>query len=205
MKPDLAVDLPSLVPARRGHFQLESGHHGALWLDIERLCLQVRPIRQFARRLAEELRGQRIEAVCGPLVEGAFVALLVAEELDVPFTYAERVPGTSQDGLYPFHYRVPDALRAVVHARRVAIVNDVINAGSAVRGTFIDLKSGGADVVALGALAALGDWAGRFVEGERIHGAILETFASDVWAPESCPLCQAGEPLSDPLGTMGRR
>ena len=31
-----------------------------------------------------------IEAVCGPLVEGAYVALMVAERLGVPFTYAER-------------------------------------------------------------------------------------------------------------------
>lgn len=202
---DTTIDLPSLVPSRRGHFQLESGHHGNLWLEVERLCLRVGPIRKLARRLAAELREARVEVVCGPLVDGAFVALLVAEELDVPFVYSERVPGTPQDGLYPFHYRVPDALRATVHGRRVAIVNDIVNAGSAVRGTFIDLKSGGADVVALGTLAALGDWAARFVEGERLHGAILETFANDVWVPADCPMCRAGEALSDPLGAMGRR
>lgn len=203
--PDTTIDLPSLVPSRRGHFRLESGHHGSLWLDIERLCLRVAPVRRLAQRLAEALRGDRVEAVCGPLVDGAFVALLVAGELGVPFTYSERVPGTSPDALYPFHYRVPDALRAEIHGRRVAIVNDVINAGSAVRGTFIDLKSGGADVVALGALAALGDWAERFAAGERLHLAVLETFANAVWEPDDCPLCASGEPLSDPLGAMGRR
>jgi len=203
--PDTTIDLPSLVPSRRGHFRLESGHHGSLWLDIERLCLRVAPVRRLAQQLAEALRGDAVEVVCGPLVDGAFVALLVAGELDVPFTYSERVAGTSPDALYPFHYRVPDALRAEVHGRRVAIVNDVINAGSAVRGTFIDLKSGGADVVALGALAALGDWAERFAAGERLHLAVLETFASAVWEPDDCPLCASGEPLSDPLGAMGRR
>jgi orotate phosphoribosyltransferase len=201
----LTIDLPSLLPSRRGHFRLESGHHGSLWLDVERLCLRVEPIQRLARALAGRLRTAPVDVVCGPLADGAFVALLVAAELDVPFTYAERVAAESQDGLYPYHYRIPDPLRKEVHGMRVAIVSDIVNAGSAVRGTFIDLKSAGAEVVALGALAALGDWADRFALGERLHLAVLETFANDVWSPEACPLCAAGEPLDDPLGAMGRR
>jgi hypothetical protein len=38
-------------------------------------------------------------------------------------------------------YRIPPALRSQVRGKRVAIVNDVINAGSAVRGTFLDLRN----------------------------------------------------------------
>jgi orotate phosphoribosyltransferase len=45
-------ELDRLLPTRRGHFQYESGHHGDLWLDLERLCLNVRPIRRFAAKLA---------------------------------------------------------------------------------------------------------------------------------------------------------
>lgn len=199
------VDLPALLPSRRGHFTLESGHHGNLWLDMERLCVQVAPIRALAALLARQLEDARVDVVCGPLVDGAFVAMLVAEELGVPFTYADRVDAPPAEGLYACHYRIPDALRVEVHGHRVAIVNDVVNAGSAVRGTFIDLKSCGADVVALGALAALGDWAAAFASGERLQLAVLETFANTIWEPSACPLCADGEPLVDPAGSMARR
>jgi len=199
-------DLRNLLPHRRGHFQLESGHHGSLWLDVERLCLDLPPVRQLAQALAERLPKDRIDVICGPLVDGAFVALLVAETLGRPFIYSEREPVTPQSGgLYPFHYRVPDPLRAEVHGRRVAIVNDIINAGSAVRGTFIDLKSCGAEVVALGALAVLGDWAGTFAGAERVTLEALDTFANVIWEPDACPLCARGEPLSSLGRAMGRR
>jgi len=82
------------LPLRTGHFRYESGHHGAVWLDLELLCLHPEPIRVLAGRLASALPSYHVETVCGPLVEGAFVALMVASALDVPFTYAERIAAT---------------------------------------------------------------------------------------------------------------
>src|SRR6266478_7683266 len=128
-------DVIALMPARRGHFLLESGHHGDLWLGLELLCLKPDPVRRLAARLAARLAPHAVEAVCGPLVEGAFVALMVAAELGVPFTYAERFADRAlidREGLYPVQYRLPHALGDVVRGKRVAIVNDVINAGSAI-------------------------------------------------------------------------
>jgi len=49
--------------------------------------------------------------ICGPLVEGAFVGLLVALELGCDFTYAERLANTTREGLYPVAYRLPKALQ----------------------------------------------------------------------------------------------
>src|SRR5215470_11774772 len=130
-------DVISLMPARRGHFLFESGHHGDLWLDLELLCLRPEPVRRLAERVAERLAPYAVDAVCGPLVEGAFVALMVAAALGVPFSYAERFPDPKRDDLFPIDYRLPRALRARVRDRRVAVVNDVINAGSAVRGALV--------------------------------------------------------------------
>jgi orotate phosphoribosyltransferase len=45
---DLERQIVEMLPARRGHFRLESGHHGSLWLDLERLCLRPDPIRELA-------------------------------------------------------------------------------------------------------------------------------------------------------------
>src|SRR5215475_3184469 len=149
-------DVISLMPARRGHFLLESGHHGDLWLDLELLCLHPEPVRRLAAQVAARLAPYEVDAVCGPLVEGAFVALMVAETLGVPFSYAERFPVATRDALFPVDYRLPRALRARVRDKRVAIVNDVINAGSAVRGALTDLQVCAAHPVAIGALLVLG-------------------------------------------------
>ncbi len=187
--------LLSLLRGRQGHFQLESGHHGDLWFELETLCLQAREIRPFAVRLAEQLLRHRVEMVCGPLVEGAFVALLVALELGCEFTYADRLADPRHEGLYPVEYRVPKALRSAVKGKRVAIVNDVISAGSAVRGTFFDLRKLEADVVAIGALLALGDAIGEFAVEQRVALELLKRMPNNLWAPSQCPLCAAGMPL----------
>jgi orotate phosphoribosyltransferase len=193
--------LTELLRARTGHFLLESGHHGQLWLELECLFLQPAQVTPLATRLAALLAPLGIEMVCGPLVEGAFVALTVAVELGVPFGYAERVVGEGS-GLYPVKYRLPRPLRAEVAGKRVAIVNDVINAGSAVRGTFEDLRAWGATPVAIGALLVLGDWAVGFAGDHGLRLETLESRANPIWEPGDCPLCRSGGTLED-LAAIG--
>ncbi len=188
-------DVLSFVRGRQGHFQLESGHHGDLWFQLETLCLHSREIRPFAAQLAAQLAKYNVEAVCGPLVEGAFVALLVSLELGCDFTYAELFAEATREGLYPVEYRLPSSLHAAVKGKRVAIVNDVINAGSAVRGAFFDLQNLGARVVAIGALLALGDTIADFAAEHRVPLELLKQMPNNLWTPAQCPLCAAGEPL----------
>jgi orotate phosphoribosyltransferase len=199
----LPDDLLSLLAARRGHFRLESGHHGELWLELERLCLRPARVRPFAAKLARLLKPYHIEAVCGPLNEGAFVALMVAEELGVDFTYAERIAATGRAGLFPVDYRLPGPLRERVRGRRVAVVNDVINAGSAVRGTFADLQACDAVPVALASLVVLGDFAMRLAGEWKIPLLHLSQFPNPLWTAGDCPLCAAGVALSG-LGETAR-
>jgi orotate phosphoribosyltransferase len=184
--------LLSLVRGRRGHFRLESGHHGDVWFDLETLCLNTREIRAFSARLAAQLKKYQVDIVCGPLVEGAFVALLVSLELGCQFAYAERFDDKTRQGLFPVQYRLPKALHLAVSGKRVAIVNDVISAGSAVRGTFLDLREIGAEVVAIGALLALGDAIPEFANEHGVALELLERMSHNLWQPEECPLCAAG-------------
>ena len=90
-----------LLPKREGHFVFESGHHGEVWLDLERLLLHPERVQPLAETLADRLRGHRAEAVCGPLVEGAFVALMVASSLGLPFSYSTPVRNQGAAGLFP--------------------------------------------------------------------------------------------------------
>jgi orotate phosphoribosyltransferase len=184
-----------LLSARRGHYLLESGHHGELWLDLEVLCLRPRVVRALAMELAGRLRQLEIDAVCGPLIEGAFVAMMVAEELDVPFTYAEGRADPDAQGLFPVRYLVPTAQRPQLTGRRVAVVNDVVNAGSAVRGTVADLQACGARLVVIGSLAVLGESAARFAQGLNVPLLALASLPNQIWTAAECPLCARGVPL----------
>jgi orotate phosphoribosyltransferase len=191
-------ELERLLPARRGHFRLESGHHGDLWLDLELLFLRPAEIRPLAEDLARTLSKYAVEAVCGPLVEGAFLASVVAPILGVSFTYTEGKVALGADGLFPVEYVLPRALRPKLNGRRVAVVNDVINAGSAVRGTLRSLRECGAEPVVIATLAVLG---GSAVILARDAGIALESLASlpnEIWTPSECPLCVRRVPLNDP-------
>jgi orotate phosphoribosyltransferase len=192
----LSAAVLELVPAREGHIRLESGHHSNLWLDLELLCFRPARIERFATDLAGKLAAYHVDMVCGPLNEGAFVALMVAARLDVGFTYSEQLIDTPANSLYSVGYRLPGPLREVVHGKRVAIVNDVISAGSAVRGTLADLRDCGAQIVAIGALLTLGELFGPFAAQERVPLISLAALAYPIWAPAECPLCAAGIPLT---------
>jgi len=179
---------------------MESGHHGDRWFDLELLCQQPRDVQPFALTLAERLSTFDLDAVCGPLVEGAFVGLMVASHLGCAFSYTERVAQPTEDGLYPAGYRVPHALRRILFEKRVAIVNDVINAGSAVKGTFADLQRCGARVVAIASLLVLGNEATRFAAENGVPLRCLATLENNLWSAAECPLCMAGMPLEDSGG-----
>jgi orotate phosphoribosyltransferase len=190
------MDLIDLLAARRGHFLLESGHHGELWLDLDALFLRPRPVAGFAAELGRRLSGHGIDAVCGPLVGGTLVAQTIAAELDVELYWTE--PGERAEGLYSVEYRVPGAVRERLRGRRVAIVDDVINAGSATRATFADLETCGATVAAIGALLVLGTAAAAFAAERGVALESVATLPNTLWEPAACPLCAAGEPLEDP-------
>src|SRR6202008_5143355 len=107
---------------------------------------------------------------------GAYGALMVASELGVEFSYAERRPPSERQAdalLFQVKYELPRVLRERVREKRVAIVNDVVSAGSAVRGALTDLRACGATVVAIGTLAILGTSAKRFAEEEGLVLASL--------------------------------
>jgi len=186
-----------LVAGRRGHFRLESGHHGGLWLDLDPLFVHTQRVAPLATALAHALRPYGADAVCGPLLGGAFLAQLVAQALGVDFYFTERVAPADAAGLFRVRYRLPPALASRVRGKRLAIVDDVMSAGSALRGTFAELQAHGGTVVAAGALLVLGQTGADFFAGQ---GIPVEAFARDdypLWLPDDCPLCAAGVPLED--------
>jgi orotate phosphoribosyltransferase len=197
-----ADDFLALVHGRRGHFLLESGYHGGLWLDLDGLFGQPRLVAPFVASLSQRLQPHRIEVVCGPLLGGAFLAQSLAASLDAEFCFTQPGAPAEGAGLYRARYGLPAALRARVRGRRVALVDDVISAGSSLRATYDELRTWEAVPVAVGALLALGEVGTRhFHDEHHLPVEVVTREPFELWPPARCPLCAQGEPLEN-LDTM---
>lgn len=180
-----------LMGARTGHYRYESMHHGELWLDLDGLFRRPARLTGFVAALARRLRPYQPDAVCAPLTGGAFLGLAVATRLDVEFCYTQRAASA-----YPVSYSL--AGDPELAGRRVAVVDDVINAGSATLATLAALRAVSATPVALAALLVLG------ARAERIgteHGIALETLQwldNPLYPRDGCPLYRTGVPLTGP-------
>ncbi len=198
MADDLAATFFELVSARNGHFQLESGHHSALWLDLDTLFAEPSRVQPLIERLADAIWPYDVDVICGPLVGGAFLAHAVAATLNREFAYTERQVPADANGLYSVQYPLPKAFIERVRSRKVAIVDDVMSAGSAAMGTHRELQRHGASTLVTGALMVLGNrGADLFAQlGVPVEAVARREF--QVWPPEDCPMCAEAAPLIKP-------
>jgi orotate phosphoribosyltransferase len=193
--PTLSAQLASLLTGRRGHFQMESGYHSEWWYDLDALFADRARLQPFVVELAVRLAAYRLDAVCGPQVGGAKLAAAIAAVAGLTCFTAERHADPAATGLFPVRYHLPPVQRPAAHGLRVAIVDDAISAGSAVRGTCADLLACGASPVACGALFLFGEAIAPFAAE---HSLALEALARppySLWLPPQCPLCHAGLPF----------
>jgi len=183
------------VTALRGHFRYESGHHGDLWLDLEGLFVDARRTRGWVAALAGRVMACRPEFICGPLLGGAFVAHLLAAEIGAGFVFAERFASAAG----PVRYLIPASLRGLLSGKRVLLVDDAVNAGSALLSTLADLLNCGAELAGFASLLTLGEAAGQIARQQQVPFFTLVSLERGMWIPEECPLCRSGVPLIDRL------
>ncbi len=93
--------LIGLARPSRGHFDLGTGFHGDLWLDLDALFLRPSLLRPWIKELADRLAAHHVDAVCGPMEGGSFLALAIADLLGAAFLPAYRASGGGQG------YRLP--------------------------------------------------------------------------------------------------
>ena len=151
---------------------------------------------RWRKRLRTASADITLRQCVGPSSKGAFVGLMVASSLRLPFSYSEPVRDHRAAGLFPVSYPIPKPLEPELKGKRVAIVNDVINAGSAVRGTLTALRQCGAQPVAIGTLAVYGLAASELAATHGVALEALASFPSRIWEPSACPLCAKGVPLN---------
>jgi orotate phosphoribosyltransferase len=184
-----------LAYPRQGHFDLGTGYHGDVWLDLDALFLRPALLRPHIRWLADRLQQHQVDAVCGPMDGGAFMAQAIADRLGTAFLAAHRAPATRPGEATA--YRLPCA-RGGIGGRRVAIADDAVNAGTAVRACSDQLRGRGAVPVAVVALLALGAASATVAEAMSVPFYAADTIHSQAWPADKCPLCTSSIPLTDP-------
>jgi orotate phosphoribosyltransferase len=197
-RPPGAPVFSGLLAVRRGHFLLESGLHGDVWFDLDEVFVNTRQVRHHLLCLAGLLAPYGISAVCGAMSGGAFVAFHIAVEMGVDFFYTERHAGTAESGRAAVSYLLPRGVRGLVPGRRVAVLDDVINAGSAAVGTCRELRAHGAQPVVMGCLLTVGGPDPKRFPGDLPPVVTTEHLESGLWQPSGCPLCVSRIPLIDP-------
>jgi len=194
----VATDVLAGVPARRGHFVLESGYHTNVWLSLDALFVDPAAVAPHVAALADQLRPHAPTAVCGPLLGGAFLAQALATQMGLRFYVAQPAPSIADGSLFSAVYDLPADQRHRITGERVALVDEVISAGSSVRATDAALTGAGATTVVVGSLLVLGDRAVEHFAARGVPLVALARQAFTLWPPTACPLCAAGTLLEDP-------
>jgi orotate phosphoribosyltransferase len=184
-----------LAHPRRGHFDLGTGYHGDVWLDLDALFLRPALLRPHVRWLADRLQQHQVDAVCGPMEGGAFLAQAIADRLGTAFLAAHRAAATRPGEATA--YRLP-CVRGGITGWRVVIADDAVNAGTAVRACSDQLHRRGAVPVAVAALLTLGAASATVTEAMSVPLYAASTIDSQAWPADKCPLCANGIPLTDP-------
>ena len=192
-------DFLKALPVRRGHFLLESGYHTDLWFTLDALFVDPQRIAPQVAALSDLLRPYSISGVCGPLLGGAFLAHAVAAHMGVRFYFCEPAPAKTDGALFSAEYRLSPELRTQVGNERIAIVDDMISAGSSVRATASELDAAGASTVVVGTLVLLGVRAEAYFSDRGVPLVAVTREEFKLWTPSECSLCRTGIPLENPV------
>lgn len=195
----MAEELLSRLPVSHGHFLLESGYHTDLWFDLDALFVSPHTLAPLVKALADKIRPYGVAATCGPLLGGAFLAQSLAIELGCHFYLTQpEEQSSNRENLYGAVYRLSPALQQLIKGERVAVVDDVISAGSSVRATVSALNEARAQTIAIGTFMILGNSATQYFAQQNVPVEALLHRELKLWNPSECSLCKEGIELTDP-------
>ena len=123
--------------------------------------------------------------MCGPLEGGAFLAYAVADRLGIAFLAGYRSPTVVA------RYQLPP-VPGGIGGWRVAVVDDAVNAGTAIAACLEELRGRDAVPVAVAALLALGEASTMVPASLGVPFYAAGTMPSRAWPAQECPLCADG-------------
>jgi len=167
-----------------GHFRLTSGLHSPGYLQCALVLQHPREAEALGAALAALVRSTRPEAVLSPALGGIVIGQEVGRALGVRALFAER-----QDGALTLRRGF-----ALAPGEKVVVVEDVVTTGGSTRETIDVARAAGAEVVAA---AAIIDRSGGHRQLDVPFHCLAEV-SLPTYAPASCPLCLAGQPVVKP-------
>lgn len=180
-----------------GHFDFRNGYHGRVYLNPHQLFRYPSTIWRFAQDLLDIVPAsllERTEVVAGPVTGGALLAHTMAGLLDsrrdltrpptlfAPFGHGSR-PGHTLSHFY----------RRQIAGKRVLLADDVRNTGQTLADCAALVRQAGGTVIAT---CEIYDRLEATVELGVANYALAGYRAPENYKAESCPLCQAGVPVS---------
>jgi orotate phosphoribosyltransferase len=173
---------------RRGHFELSSGLHSAMYVQCALVLQYPRYAERLGAGLAALFAGERIEAVVSPALGGVVIGQEVARALAEPHGAAGG--GTpaifvERDASAKMTLRRGFSLRP---GQRILVVEDVWTTGGSTLEAIRVVTEAGAQVVAAGALI---DRSGGRIQFP-VPARSLVSLPIESYSPAECPLCRAG-------------
>ena len=178
-----------------GHFELASGRHSATYWEKFRVLCYPHHTERLCRMIAQHFEGQGVQVVAGPALGGMIIAFEVARHLGVRSIYAER-EGEARAFRRGF---------AIQRGERALVVDDVLTTGTSVLEVIKAVDRYGGEIAGVGVLIdrsqgevnlvrpADSDTSLGGVPFFSCHQVFIPTYA-----PEECPLCAQGIPLTKP-------
>lgn len=185
--------LMTLLDARSGHFLTESGYHTDYWFDVAKLFQNLELLKIVTNELAYKLSQYSIDLICGPMTGGARVAEMIGEKLDVKWIPSERELSYHEGSISNVVYRIPENMRSKLLGLRVAVVDDIIDAGSAVKGSLAELEELGAIPIVIAGLLVKGILIYPFAAEKNLPVEKVTAIANNMWEPAECLLCAKGQ------------
>ncbi len=165
-----------------GHFRLSSGRHSPVYVEKFRLLQDPKATERLCRLIADRFRGDKPELVAGPTTGGIILSYEVARLLGLRGIFAEKAE-TGRDFQRGFQVRP---------GQRTLIVDDILTTGGSIREVIEAVRRAKGDPIGVGVLVDRSG--GRTEFGLPLFACLgldLTTYAEG-----SCPLCDAGAPLT---------
>lgn len=186
-----------------GHFKLSSGNHSEYYLQSAKVLEDPKTAKLLADALAEQIKayGLEVDTICSPAIGGLIAGFALATALDCRYIFTERVNGTM-------------TLRRgfeVKEGEKILICEDIITTGGSAMEAAAEVERLGANIVGFAALANRGfcKRVGSDLECKPNCKLpkdkplfALADFDFPMYAPEACPMCQAGSEAIKP-GSRG--
>jgi len=167
-----------------GHFKLTSGLHSDRYIQCAQVFQYPEKVERLCKLLVQKLPTLNVQTVIGPAVGGIIFAYELSRTLGARNIYAERA-----DEKMTFRRNF-----VINPGESVIVVEDVVTTGGSAKEVAELAKANGANVVSI---CSLVDRSGGKVKFDSPFVPLLRL---DVVAyqPDECPLCKAGQPITQP-------